>query len=283
MTSATPTLMLIAQAVSGGPVGSGQQSSGKGEGWTEFSTSLAAGRGDLEAVEKSLVAVQAFHGARKSTCGQVALDHEVSVKAFVEDVKALSEATPVLRSETSAAQEPTYSLMQVVYVGLRTRTDIQGFDVVTMVRRPAEKEHQLASHISAVMKFVAGKKNRDLIERLQKEASAETSHKAYYHKKMAKSTEKKEDLEGQVAKHSSKLESAVARSNTLAGEVAELPADLCAVAAQQLKMDTLRGEERKIFATAREDLKQGIAGIQKASGIFRENRGASFIQQPDAP
>ena len=188
----------------------------------------------------------------------------------------MSEVTQVLRSETSAAQKPTYSLMQVVSdVGLRTTTDIQGFDVVTMVRRPAEKEHQLASHISVVMKFVAGagedsfgKKDRDLIERLQKEASAETSHKAYCHKKMAKSTEKKEDLEAQVAKHSSKLESAVARSNTLAGEVAELPADLCAVAAQQLKMDTLRGEERKIFATVREDLEQGIAGIQKASGIF---------------
>ena len=65
MKSATPTLMLIAQAVSGGPVGSGQQGSGKVESWTEFSTSSAAGKADLEAVEKSLSAVQAFHGARK--------------------------------------------------------------------------------------------------------------------------------------------------------------------------------------------------------------------------
>ena len=55
--------------------------------------------------------------------------------------KALSEATQVLRSETSAAQKPTYSLMQVVSdVGLRTTTDIQGFEVVTTVRRPAEKD-----------------------------------------------------------------------------------------------------------------------------------------------
>ena len=70
----------------------------------------------------------------------------------------------------------------------------------------------------------------DLIQRLQKEASAESSHK-----EMAKSTEKKEDLEAQVAKHSPKLESAVARSNTLDGEVAELQLDLAALAAQQLK------------------------------------------------
>ena len=48
----------------------------------------------------------------------------------------------------------------------------------------------------------------------------------------------------------------------------ELQADLGALAAQQLKMDTLRGEERKIFATAREDFEHCIAGIQKASDIF---------------
>ena len=79
------------------------------------------------------------------------------MKAFAENLQALSEATQVLRSETSAAQELTYSLLQVVCdVGLRTMTDIQGFEVVMMVRRPAEKERQLASHVSAVMKFGAG-------------------------------------------------------------------------------------------------------------------------------
>ena len=100
MKFATRTLMLIAQAVSGGPVGSGQQGSGRGDGWTEFSTSLAAGRADLDEAEKSLGPVQALHWSEKSTCGQVASD---SVKAFAEDLKALSGATQVLRSETSAA------------------------------------------------------------------------------------------------------------------------------------------------------------------------------------
>ena len=63
------------------------------------------------------------------------------MKAFAEDLKALSEATQVLRSANSALQEPTYSLLQVVFdVGLWTTTEIQGFDVVTMVRRPADKD-----------------------------------------------------------------------------------------------------------------------------------------------
>ena len=87
----------------------------------------------------------------------------------------------------------------------------------------------------------------DLFERLHKEASAETSHKAYHQKVMATSTENKEDPEAQVAKHSSNLKSAFAGSNTSAGEVAEIQEDRGALAAQQLKMDTLRGKERKFL------------------------------------
>jgi len=50
------------------------------------------------------------------------------------ELKALSEATQVLQSETSAALEQTYSLFQVVSdVGSRATTDLQGFGVVTMV------------------------------------------------------------------------------------------------------------------------------------------------------
>ena len=198
---------------------------------------------------------------------------------------------PVLRSEISAAQERTYSLMQLVSdVGLRTTAGIQGLVVITAVRRPAEKEHQLASHIFVVMKIVArtGENSfgevsaliTDLIERLHKEASAETNHKAYHHKKMATSTENNEDLEAQVAKHFPS-ESAVARSYALAGEVSELQADLGALAAQQLKMDALRGEGGS-FATAREDLKQRIAGVQRAS-VFSGILWSVFFQQPDAP
>ena len=72
----------------------------------------------------------------------------------------------------------------------------------------------------------------------------ETSHEAYCDEEMAKSTEKKADIEAQVEKHSSTLESAIARSNTLDGEVAELQADLGALsAAAQDGYDAYRREE----------------------------------------
>ena len=105
------------------------------------------------------------------------------------------------------------------------------------VRRLAEQEHstaldQLASRISAIMKFGAGADGdpfvkvkdliTDLISRVEAEASSETNQKSYCDEEMLKATEKRENLEADVAKHSSKLEAAVARSIDLDGEISAL-------------------------------------------------------------
>ena len=103
-----------------------------------------------------------------------------------------------------------------------------------LVRRLAEQEHsttlaQPESCISATMKFGAGADGdpfvkvkdlmTDLISRVEAEASSETNQKSYCDEEMSKATEKRQDLEADVTKHSSKLEAAVARSVDLMKEV----------------------------------------------------------------
>ena len=81
---------------------------------------------------------------------------------------------------------------------------MSGFEVVTVVRRLAKKEHsaalaQLVSRTSAIMKFGAGVGVdpfvrvkgliTDLSNRLQAEASSEASHKAYCDEQTSKATE----------------------------------------------------------------------------------------------
>jgi len=265
----------------------------------EFTTSLDAGKADLAEAEKSLAALVASQAASKSSCVQVASDHEASVKAFAEELKALADATHVLQSETGGAEGQTYSLFQESSsAGLQTSTHLAGSEVVTLVRRLAKKEHsaalaQLASRISAIMKFGAGSGEdpfakvkgliTDLISRLQAEASSEASHKAYCDEETSKANEKKEDLEAEIAKHSSKLETAVSRSTILDGEISALQSELGALSKRQLQMDTMRADERQIFAKAKADLEQGIAGVQKALNTLRNYYGASFVQQPAAP
>ena len=138
---------------------------------------------------------------------QCAVDHvlDVPVPKMVTQLLEVPKIVPQDRilQQTSGADGKTYSLFQESSsAALRTSTDLKGFELVVLVRRLAEHEHC----ISATMKFGAGADGdpsvkvkdliTDLISRLQAEASSE----------------KREDLEADVAKHSSKLEAAVARS-----------------------------------------------------------------------
>ena len=108
----------------------------------------------------------------------------------------------------------------------------------------------------------------DLINRLQAEASSETNQKSYCDEEMSKATEK-EDVEADVAKHSSKLEAAVARSVALDGEISALQSDLGVLSNRQLHMDIMCAVERYILAKVKADFEQGISGVQKALETLR--------------
>ena len=70
----------------------------------EFTTSLDAEKADLVEAEKSLSASVASQASGKSSCGQVASEHEALVKGFAEEIKAWADATQVLQSETGGAE-----------------------------------------------------------------------------------------------------------------------------------------------------------------------------------
>ena len=149
------------------------------------------------------------------------------MKAFAEELKAVADATQVLRSETGAAEGLTYSLFKVsAFTGVQTTMDLKGFEVVTMVKRVAGKEHsaalvQLASRTTAVMKFGvgAGEDPFAIDHGLDQKASSEASHKSYCVDELAKASVKKEDLEKQVAMLCSLLEAAVAKPIILDCEI----------------------------------------------------------------
>ena len=95
----------------------------------------------------------------------------------------------------------------------------------TVVRLLAEQEHSAAlaqrgSRVFAIMKFGAGADNDPFVK-----VSSEVNQKSYCDEEMSQATEK-EDLEADVAKHSSKLETTVARSIVLNGEISALQPQL---------------------------------------------------------
>merc|ERR1712151_1397150 len=139
---------------------------------------------------------------------------------------------------------------------------------------------QLASRISTAMKSSA--KNgqdpfakvkgliSDMISRLESEADADASHKAYCDKEISETNVKHADKTAEIEKLSVAIDKANARSAQLKEEVARLQKELADLAASQAEMDKLRSQENTDYTQNRADMEQGLAGVKLALKVLRE-------------
>jgi len=175
---------------------------------------------------------------------------------------------------------------------------------VNMVKKLAKEHHstalaQLASRISSVMRYGAADGDdvfakvkgliTDMIAKLEAEAKAEATEKAYCDEQMSKTEAKKSELEGVISKLTSKIDLAAAKSAELKEEVKVLQAELATIAKQQAEMDAIRAEEKAAYDKAKAELELGITGVQKALGVLKDYYGnkagdfEAFMQQPAKP
>merc|ERR1719217_1649715 len=128
-----------------------------------------------------------------------------------------------------------------------------------------------------------------MIAKLMKEAEAEASEKAYCDEEMAKTKSKKETLTDDIEKLTTKIDSDTSASVRLKEEVKNLQKALAELAESQEEMDKVREETHAAYVQAKEDLEQGIAGVQGALEVLRNyyNSEEAFLQdgsqQPAAP
>merc|ERR1719393_1151226 len=263
----------------------------------------ATAEGDLAETVKELAKDRESLKTATTTCMSVAADHEATVKSRTEELNAIATAEKILKESTGGAVEQSYSLLQ-----LQSRTDMKNAEVVTLVKKLAKQHHsaalaQLASRIKAVMSYGGGDDVfakvksliSDMIAKLEKEAEAEATEKAYCDEEMSKTEAKKGELEGVITELTSKIDLNSAKSAELKGEVKTLQAELATLAKEQASMDSIRAEEKAAYDKAKAELELGIGGVQKALGVLRDyyEGGAallqkaggfdSFMQQPAAP
>merc|ERR1712238_379803 len=194
-------------------------------------------------------------------------------------------------------------------MGIRSRSELAGVEVVTAVKRLAKKYHssafaQLASRISSVLRFGSSTSDpfgkvkgliQNMIARLEKEAGAEASEKAYCDEQMAKTEAKKSELEEDIAKQTSRIDQANARSAKLKEEVQVLESELAALAKGQAEMDKIRQESHADYQTAKADLELGLNGVRQALVTLRayyggtaamlqdDSKFGAFLEQPATP
>merc|ERR1719305_1736821 len=176
----------------------------------------ATAEGDLATTVKELSDGEAALATANSDCMTTAADHEATVAARNEELKVIATAEKILKESTSGAVGQTYSLLQVAVASqLKTRLDLANSEVINLVKKLARDHHsaalaQLASRISVVVRY-GGKDGADpfakvkglisdMIAKLEKEAEAEATEKAYCDEQMAKTEAKKAELEADIAK-----------------------------------------------------------------------------------
>merc|ERR1719198_1502898 len=248
--------------------------------------------GDLSMTNKDLAEANNDLAVVHGDCLTVAADHEATVTARAEELKVIATAKKILEESTGGAVSQSYSLLQI-----KSNADLKNNEVVAAVKKLAKQHNsvklaQLASKIGTVITYggtgvfdkVFGLIN-DMIAKLEKEAEADATEKAYCDEELAKTGAKKSELDDDIAALSAKIDQATSQSAQLKEEVAEAQESLAAIPKEQVGMDTMRREQNADYKKAKADLEAGIAGVEKALAVLRDYYGgasaASMIQQDD--
>jgi len=206
-----------------------------------------------------------------------ASEFEAETRSRGEELGALAKAKAVIKEATGAA------LDQVSFVqrtSISSGRDLHRYEVVRLIRDLARKYNsgslvQLASKMSAAMQSgdafakIKGLIS-DMIARLEQEAGADATKKAFCDKELSESNQKKSEKNKEIAKLSSRIDQMSAKSTQLKDEVAVLQSELAKLAKSQADMDRIRQEEADTFAANKAELEKALAGVKAALKILTE-------------
>jgi len=238
----------------------------------------ATAEGDLDVTSKALAEdVKALSDLHHS-CMTKASDFEAETSSRGEELKALATAKKIIKDTTSGATSQSYDFLQ-------TSTQSGNSQAVHFVRQLAKKQRspllaQLASRMASEMRFGTGSQAdifakikaliTDMVEKLEAEAEADATKKAYCDKELAETNQKKDDKTSEIEKLAAKIAQQEAQSAKLKEEVATLEGELAALVRGQAEMDKIRAEEKALYETNSAEMEKGLNGIKLALKVLNE-------------
>jgi len=246
--------------------------------------------GDLGVTTKELNADTSTLADLHHDCMTKADEFEAEVKSRDEELKALTKAKAIIVETTSGADSISYgldqvSLLQINRLELTSGADLAHFEAVRFIRDLARKQNmpelaQLAKRMASAMRAStsAGQDPfakikgliQNMIEKLESEAGADASHKAYCDTELGESTTKKGEKEYEINKLTAKIDSMSSKSAQLKEEVAALQKALAALASSQATMNSLRQEEHALYVSNKAEMEKGLDGVKQALVVLTE-------------
>jgi len=245
----------------------------------------AIAEGDLDVMSKTLAEDTKTLEDLHLDCMTKAQDYEAATASRTNELNALAEAKKVIAEATGGAEFITYGVSQVSFLQLADRADLTKFQAVRIVRDLARNDRsialaQLASRMESALRSsdaeVADPFAKvkgligDMIDRLESEAGADASHKAYCDKETSQSQEKKAELTSDADELSAKIDQMTARSTHLKQQVAALKKAVAELTKSQAEMDKIRQDEQTAYAKNKADMEQGIDAVKIALKVIRD-------------
>merc|ERR1719264_1689425 len=110
----------------------------------------------------------------------------------------------------------------------------------------------------------------DMIAKLEAEAGADATKKAYCDKELKETNAKKAEKNAEIDLLTTRLDQMSAKSAKLKGEVSALQSELSKLASSQAQMDKLRQEEKEAYTANRAEQAKGLEGVKLAMKLLRE-------------
>merc|ERR1719373_51426 len=109
-----------------------------------------------------------------------------------------------------------------------------------------------------------------MVAKLEAEAGADATKKAYCDKELKEANTKKLEKTTEIEMLSTRIDQASAKSAKLKAEVATLQDELAKLAASQAEMDKLRQEEKDAYTSNKVEQEKGLAGVKLALKVLKE-------------
>jgi len=235
----------------------------------------ATAEGDLDVTSKGLAEDTKALAELHHNCMTKASDFEAETTSRGEELKALATAKKIIIEATSLAQ--------VSFIQTSARSGDS--EAVRFVRHLAQKQSssllaQLASRMASEIRFGSGSQDdifakikgliTDMVAKLEAEAEADATKKAYCDKELAETNQKKDDKTAEIEKLSAKIEQQAAQAAKLKGEIATLESELAALIRAQATMDKIRAEEKAAWEVNSAETEKGLNGIKLALKVLNE-------------
>merc|ERR1719352_463124 len=242
----------------------------------EMDEAKATAEGDLDVTSKGLSEDVKALAELHHNCMTKASDFEAETTSRGEELKALATAKKIIKETTGGAAGQSYGFLQM---------SSSNSDAVRFVRQLAKKQRssvlsQLASRMASELRFGTGSQAdifgkikgliTDMIEKLEAEAEADATKKAYCDKELAETNTKKDDKTAEIEKLTAKIEQQAAQAAKLKEEVATLESELAALVREQAEMDKIRAEEKAAWETNSAEMEKGLNGIKLALKVLNE-------------